>query len=75
MEVTLTNLLGDPDVRGIVCVAREIPEIDGVVLSAEGSAHDRGSDPDQLEMLSLVASKTTNGVIITDAEDRIADIV
>lgn len=71
MEVTLTNLLGDPDVRGIVCMAREIPETDGVVLSAEGSADDRGSDPDQLKMLSLVASKTTNGVIITDAEDRI----
>ncbi len=29
------------------------------------------SDLDQLEMLSLVASKTTNGVIITDAADRV----
>jgi PAS domain S-box-containing protein len=57
------------DVAVRVIPVGEEQMIGGHVLIEDISA--RKSDLKQLEMLSLVASKTTNGVTITDAEDRI----
>lgn len=60
--------ISDVNVR-VIPVQDETEIIGGHVVIENITA--KKADLKQLEMLSLVASKTTNGVIITDAEDRV----
>lgn len=52
LETTLTNLLNDPFVKGIVTNSRDITE--------------RKHAEDSVRLLSLIARKTVNAVVITD---------
>lgn len=57
METSLTNLLDDPEVQGIIANSRDITE--------------RKIAEDELKKLSLVARETLNGVIIRDKHQNI----
>ncbi|MEX2573744.1 MAG: PAS domain S-box protein [Balneolaceae bacterium] len=57
IETTLTNMMEDPAIGGLVANSRDITE--------------QIENEKELRQLSLVASKTTDVVVITDPEDQI----
>lgn len=57
IERTMTNMLDDPAVVGIVANSRDVTE--------------KKLADDELVKLSMVAKETTNGVMLTDSEQRV----
>lgn len=57
IESTITNLMDDPAVRGIVVNSRDVT--------------DKKNADDEIKKLSLVAKETINGVIISDKDHNI----